>query len=339
MSELNQKKSLFSQKMEEFRHVELVVDRFLAGRRLDLLLAEKYRALSRSTWQHKITGGEVTLNEKPTRPSRIVREGDIIRFSCRMRPEPDVDRNIRIVFEDDDLLVIDKPGDLPVHASGTYRRNTLNELLMELFRGRGHENFICRPAHRLDRETSGLIVYTKTEEMARQITKVFLTGRVEKVYTVFVFGRFPAFRSCEGWIGPDRNSSIRRKQSYHEGEPGPEDVRCRTDFTLIQEFMIDDRYISILHAHLFTGRMHQIRATLYSLGYPVVGDRLYGPDEGIFLRRLADKETESDAATLLLERTALHCSRLAFQHPRTGKELIFESPLPPSLNRLLIRPL
>jgi RluA family pseudouridine synthase len=335
MGDPNEKKSDSGVEEAEFRHVELVVDRFQAGRRMDLLLTARYPALSRSSWQQRINDGEVTLNEKPTRPSRVVHEGEVIRFSYRMRPEPDVDRNIGIIYEDDDLLVIDKPGDLPIHASGGYRKNTLNEVLIELFRSRGQEDFVCRPAHRLDRETSGLIVYTKSTQMARKVTKAFLSGEVDKYYTVFVFGSFAKARSCEGWIGPDGGSTVRRKQRYHEGEPGPDDVRCRTDFERIQEVTIDGRLITALKARLFTGRMHQIRATLCSLGYPVVGDRLYGPDETIYLRRLEDAETEADARTLLLKRTALHCTRIEFRHPRTGQRLLLESPLPDSLATLL----
>lgn len=335
MGDPNKKKSDSGVKEAEFRHVELVVDRFQAGRRMDVLLAARYPALSRSSWQQRINDGEVILNEKPTRPSRVVHEGEVIRFSYRMRPEPDVDRNIGIIYEDEDLIVIDKPGNLPIHPSGSYRKNTLNEILIEIFRSRGQEDFVCRPAHRLDRETSGLIVYTKSAQIARKVTEAFLSGKVDKRYTVFVFGSFPEFRSCEGWIGPDIRSPVRRKQRYHEGRPEPDDVRCRTDFTLVQQVTIDGRPVSALKARLFTGRMHQIRATLLSLGYPVVGDRLYGPDETIYLRQLEDAETEADARTLLLERTALHCMRLEFRHPRTEERLVLESPLPDSLATLL----
>ncbi len=321
---------------ENIRHVELKVDRFQAGRRLDSLLGERFPALSRSLWKQKIMSGEVTLNHSPTRPSRVVREGELVRFSYRMRPEPDVDRNISIVYEDDDLLVIDKPGDLPVHASGGYRRNTLNAVLIEMFREQRGEDFICRPAHRLDRETSGLIVYTKSSAMARKMTKTFLSGDVQKYYTVFVFGSFQQARSCKGWIGPETTSAVRRKQRYHEEEmPGPDDVSCRTDFTPVVEFTVDGRIITALSARLFTGRMHQIRATLCSLGFPVVGDRLYGPDESIYLRRLEDAETEEDKQLLILPGTALHCTELQFQHPRTGKPLRLRSPLPPRMKALL----
>ena len=335
MSDLIQKKVIIQKngdEIHESREVDWQIDRFLSGIRFDTALAKQFTALSRNDWQLKIKAGEVTLNGSAVKPSRTLQEGDLIHFSYRLRPEPDIDRNIGIVFEDDDLIVVDKPGDVPVHASGGYRQNTLNQLLIEVMTERGITGFVPRPAHRLDRETSGLIIYTKSTAMARKITKMFLSNTIEKHYIVYVFGSFsataPGKLLASGWIGPDTSSAIERKQRYTTGRQSQQDVYCKTEFTLLDEFQIDHHIISKIGAQLFTGRMHQIRATLLGLGFPLVGDRLYGPDETIYLRRLHDQETDADKKLLLLDRTALHCSRLCFDHPRTGKPLQFESKLP-----------
>lgn len=315
----------------EQRHVEIPVDRFDDGRRLDLLLSGRYRVLSRSLWQRRIRCGEVTVDDRPVRPSRLVREHETIRFSYDLKPEPEVDTEIAILYEDDSLLIINKSANLPVHASGSYRKHTLNELLMERY-STDDAPFVCRPVHRLDRETSGIIVYAKSTDTARQLTRSFMSGHVRKEYLVIVFGAFPESMSCSGTIGPDSKSAIRKKQAYVPG-PSEHGVSCRTDFWLEKRFRLPDcgTELSLLRARLFTGRMHQIRATLCSLGYPVVGDRLYGPDEEIYLRLIRDEETEADRRRLVLNRSALHCALMAFPHPIDGQEREFSAPLPPDM--------
>lgn len=341
MVEMDEKKPRVGGKTEpatgvEWRHVEIPVDRFDDGRRLDLFLSARYRVLSRSLWQGRIRRGEVTIDHRAVRPSRIVRENETIRFSYELRPEPAVNTDIGVLYEDDDLLIINKSPNLPVHASGTYRKHTLNELLVERY-STEVAPFVCRPVHRLDRETSGIIVYAKSPEAARTLTRHFMGGRVHKEYRVIVLGSFPQHLACPGHIGPDVKSAVRKKQAYVGNaaavEPPPHYVPCRTDFWLEGTVQLPGMTfaLSLLRARLYTGRMHQIRATLCSLGYPVAGDRLYGPDEQIYLRMIHDEETEDDRRRLGLPRSALHCSFMSFPHPTGGQVVEFAAPLPPDM--------
>lgn len=357
MVEMDEKKAPVGAKMApaadaEWRHVEIPVDRFDDGRRLDLLLSARYPVLSRSLWQARIRRREVTIDHRVVRPSRLVRENETIRFSYELRPEPTVNTDIVVLYEDEDLLIINKSPNLPVHASGSYRKHTLNELLIERYSTEAAP-FVCRPVHRLDRETSGIIVYAKSSEAARTLTRHFMAGRVRKEYLVIVLGSFPEHLTCSGSIGPDAGSAIRKKQAYVENsvtggnaaapaspanrvdrvDPPPQYVACRTDFWLERKARIAelDVELSLLRARLYTGRMHQIRATLCSLGFPIAGDRLYGPDEGIYLRMIHDEETEEDRRRLVLPRSALHCSFMSFPHPTGGQVVEFTAPLPPDM--------
>lgn len=319
--------------VSEQKHIQLHIDQFEAGQRFDSFLSLKYTQFSRTVWQSRIRNGKVLLNNEPARSSRVLQIGDVIDFFFDLKAEPAVDRNIQIIFEDEAFMVIEKPGDLPIHASGSYRKNTLNQVLTDLFVSRKVHNFVCRPVHRLDRETSGLIIYAKSKQAANELTNQFVSGQVNKQYQVAVFGEFNSFLNCEGYIGKS-NSIIRRKQRYHEDAPVAGDFNCRTEFQPINHSTINDRPISLLQVKLFTGRMHQIRATLNSIGYPVIGDRMYGPDETIYLRQLTDSETEADHQLLLLPRTALHCTQLQLNHPITKERLTFTSKLPEMIANL-----
>lgn len=318
----------------EQKHIQLMIDQFDSGQRLDTFLSIRYSQFSRTSWQNRIRNGQILLNNQTARPSRILQPSDVINFSFDLKPEPEVDRNIEIVFEDEGFLVIDKPGDLPIHASGSYRKNTLNQVLTDLFISRQVHDFVCRPVHRLDRETSGLIVYAKSREAARNLSDQFISGTVDKQYLVAVFGLFDSFRKCVGFIGNSKTSVIRRKQHYYEGLPKVSDFSCHTEFHLLHQSVADNRLISLLQVQLYTGRMHQIRATLHSIGFPIIGDRMYGPDETIYLRQLTDSETKADHQRLLLPRTALHCSRIQLNHPITQERLTFESKIPPMIANL-----
>ena len=264
----------------------------------------------------------------PARPEDPA--GESIEFSYERGPEPEVNRNVEILHEDENLLVINKPPDLPVHPSGRYFRNTLYFLLKERF----GDDFRCHFVHRLDRETSGVLLMARNGEITRLLQKSFLTGAVHKEYRVMVEGVPPKKIQAKGFQFRDGKSPVHRKWNFFPGEAPrglPEEVDARTDFELLEE----KKGISLLRAVLFTGRMHQIRATLCSLGYPVVGDPIYGLDETIFLRLISDTKTEEDRKLLRMGRTALHAGLLRLPHPITGRTMEFRSPIPEDMRRLM----
>lgn len=321
------------------------------GRRLDALLVSRYPRLNRSGWQERIRKGQVLIAMRPVRAGRRVRSGEQIVFRFEAGPEPEVDENYAVILEDDDLLVLLKPGNLPVHPSGTYRANTLYSLLQ---RDRGTD-FPVHFAHRLDRETSGLLVLGKHPAAARALARSFATGKVSKEYLALVEGK-PARRiDATGFIERDPTSPVFRKRRFVR-TPTANTTACRTEFFRLASWLApapgptsdqeppskdpdqkDPRKptpISLLLARLHTGRLHQIRATLCSLGYPLVGDRLYGVDDTMYIRLINDEQTQADHQKLRLTRTALHCYRMAFPHPTTGTLVKLKAPMPDEFRTL-----
>ncbi len=218
--------------------------------------------------------------------------------------EPPVLRSAGILYEDDDLVVADKPGNLPCHPGGRYCANTL----LHLLRDRAGDGGKLRIINRLDRETSGIVLVAKSAAMSRSLSGQFRRHTAQKEYTVLVHGDFPVHLEARGWLVPDADSVIRKKRRFVtcSAPPAPGAESAETDFELVEA----RDGISRVLARPRTGRTHQIRATLLSLGFPVVGDKIYGLDETFFLRFITDALTEADRARLVLPRQALHASSL-----------------------------
>lgn len=310
-----------------------------AGVRLDLLLHRKYPMVGRAIWQLRIKNGDVLLNDRITRPSRRGQYGDVIEIRYFRKKEPEVNRNYKIIYEDDAIIVVDKPPNLPIHPSGIYFQNTLYMLIMDRY----GDDFTAHFINRIDRETSGLLLMAGSPENAAYLQKVFRTDLVRKEYLVIVEGRFENELDTIGWITSDRTSEVNKKRAYipdpsvdPEKNPvhpdDPQAQSCRTEF--IPERYDPGENISLIRCRIHTGRMHQIRATLQSLGYPVVGDRLYGIDDRLYLKMIRDEETQEDLRRLRISRTALHSHTLSIPHPVTKRSVSFTSPLPEDMERL-----
>jgi 23S rRNA pseudouridine1911/1915/1917 synthase len=299
-----------------------------AGQRLDVFLTARFEKFSRSEWQKRIDGGAMRLNGISARAARKIRPGDILEFSYTMRDEPEVDTTIAIIFEDDDYLVVNKPPGLPVHPSGIYKTRTVTTVLAET-------QVLAEPflLHRLDRETSGVLALAKNRRAAAAFQKVMRAGGIEKDYQVAVEGNFPASRDAQGYIYRPPESRLPRQRFYKEDNPPAEAFEaraCRTLFTLLKRH----NSLSLLAARLFTGRMHQIRATLYSLGFPVVGDKLYGVDTSLYFRFADAEMTDADWHALRIARSALHCHRLRLLHPMRHNAWELEAPLSADIEQL-----
>lgn len=292
------------------------------GLRLDYWLSRRFPILSRSAWQQRIEQGWVLLNERTTRPARRLGSGDRVCFSYPMRDEPQVPTDIHILFEDADYLVVNKPAGLPVHPSGIYKRQTVVTLLAE-------RRILPQPhlLHRLDRETSGVLILAKNRAAAAKFHHTLRRQAAEKVYLVAVEGILHRELDARGYIFRRADSRLRRQRFFTGGTP-PEAAlearRCHTVFRPLQTH----NGMTLLEATLHTGRMHQIRATLHSLGYPVVGDKLYGVDPELYFRFADGLLDEADWRRLQLARSALHCHRMRLQHPLTGADWLLEAPLP-----------
>lgn len=294
------------------------------GLRLDLWLSSRFNYLSRNQWQEEIKHGRVKLNDRNCRCSRILHQGEVVAFYPEQQ-EPPVDFDYRIVYEDCDLLVVDKGGWLPCHPAGAYFRNTLWYDLTEKF---GEVAII----NRLDRETSGLLIASRNRQATAALSAQLQNNEMKKTYHALVFGEFNRNLNATGYLSDDPESAVRKKRRFTL-EKTVDDAESAV--TLFEPVRYHDG-ISLVKACPETGRLHQIRATLCSLGYPMVGDKIYGPDENCYLRFIDDTLTQEDLNLLRMGRQALHASALEFKHPATGENLHFESPLPKDFIELKI---
>ena len=292
----------------------------LEGIRLDHFLSGRFTYQSRTGWQSIIRAGRIAVNGIRVRASRRLHAGDVITFDVQGIAEPEVDPSYAVVLDRPGFLVVSKSGCLPVHPSGCYFRNTLLMLMKEQY----GDLFVV---NRLDRETSGLVVLAKDSETAGVLSGLFASRQVEKTYLAAVFGVFPAGTvEKNGWLSSDPGSPVRKKRQFTETDPGTEDAEpCSTEFTCRKTC----GGYSLVECRPHTGRLHQIRATLCSCGFPLVGDKLYGPDDTIFLRFTEDAMTDEDRAALVLPTQALHAWRLRFTAPGTEETVSCES-MPPA---------
>ena len=305
-------------------HIELTVDSEHAGQRLDLVLVAHVGSQSRSQIQRLIREGHVQLGGQPARANRTVRAGDHVTLDI---PEPGPATPlpealpIDVVYEDRDILVVNKPAGMVVHPAPGHADGTLvNALLhhIEDLSGVGGE---LRPGivHRLDRGTSGLMVVAKHDAAHQELTRQFHDREVDKEYTALVWGEVQQGRRIEADIGRDPND--RKKMSAKAR-------RARHAVTRVT-WSRYYRGVSHLHVAIATGRTHQIRVHLSAIGHPIVGDALYG---GIRQQRLPAHLRP----ILRLERPFLHAMRLAFAHPiETDRRLEFTAPLPEDLQSVL----
>lgn len=283
-------------------------------------LSGRFTYRSKEEWITRINSGEITLNNKIVPPETLLVLHDCVEYRPEDIEEPPADLDYRIVFEDEFLLVIDKPGNLCMHPAGPFFKHTLWHLLCSKY---GTIHFV----NRLDRETSGLLLAVKEPKLAKQLAKSVSFKR----YLAVVHGEFPEELLAEGFL-VDANSVVRKKRKFVSQMPdNPPFESAKTAF-------VRQKYVngmSLVEATLFTGRMHQIRATLFSLGFPVAGDKLYGPDERFYLKQSSGELSADDRAKLLISRQALHSAELEFIHPQSKEKLVFNSPLPAELQSLL----
>jgi 23S rRNA pseudouridine1911/1915/1917 synthase len=284
-----------------------------AGKRLDVALAAHPDVGSRAQAARLIEAGLVTVDGRPRQKRHTVAAGERILVQPEARAEPDTRSDgaeFAIAYEDDVVIVVDKPAGLVVHPAPGHPTGTLAQALAD--RAAGGEAYRPGIVHRLDRDTSGLLVVAKSEEVHRTLQEQLKRREVTREYLALVDGR-PDARSgtIDAPIGRDRGS--RTVMSTRTDKPR----------AAVTHFEIEEELprTTLLRVRLVTGRTHQIRAHLAAIGYPVCGDPVYGG--GICGERLG------------LSRQFLHAAKLLFRHPRTGEIVECESKLPADLLRSL----
>ncbi len=280
------------------------------GKPLGILdyLSGRFTYRDATSWTAEIAAGRIIVNGVAATAATILYCGDEMEYLPEARPEPEVDETVTVVYEDDDYLALCKSGNLPCHPAGIFFNRTLWAMLKE---GRVNGVAPLEEIHfvnRLDRETSGLVLVAKNKRAAKIAARAMKRDEASKEYWVVVEGDFPDELSAEGWLWQDERSIVKKKRRFGSEKPdGAIDAEtAATSFRCMRR----GNGMSWLLATLGTGRTHQIRATLCSLGYPVVGDKLYGVDDGMYLRFVKDALTEEDRRRLRIERQALHACHL-----------------------------
>lgn len=311
------------------RRVQIIVKEEESGLPVLDFLVKCYRFKDAAQWLAVLCEEQVLLNGAPAEVTAILKRGDEVQYEAPEAPEPRVDRNISIIYEDEYLVVVNKTGNLPCHPSGCYLENTLLNILQK------HTGMEClHLINRLDRETSGVILVAKNAEIAKKLSQQFLKRRAEKLYSVIVEGEFPdALHAC-GWLMHATGSVVRKKRAFVAGAPHEPPAADAEWAETLFERVQSDGVISLVNVTLMTGRLHQIRATLCSLGFPVVGDKIYGVDDNLFLKFITDQITTEELKILRLPRQALHARELGISHPVTGEPLVFKASLPPEMRAL-----
>ncbi|MDD5727607.1 MAG: RluA family pseudouridine synthase [Victivallales bacterium] len=302
------------------RIIRTRIDTAAENRTLIDYLAARFNYHSRERWLAIIAEAQVQVNGQPVRPDACLHAGDILTYTPENLEEPPVDFSYSLIYEDEYLFVINKSGNLPCHPAGPFFRHTLWHHLSNRY---GKVYLV----NRLDRETSGLLIAAKDSVTAGLFAKKAAIH--EKAYMVLVFGDFRQAVIADGFLIKDEESAIRKKRRFVFPEALPANAKKPVPAGTLLEPVSIRNHISLVKATLKTGRFHQLRATLYSLGFPVVGDKLYGPDESIYLKMQGDKITAADWEKLKMRRQAVHAYRLVFTHPVKKQEMEFTIPLPP----------
>ncbi len=321
------------------------------GRRLDMFLTAQLADVSRSRVQLLMEQGGVLVDGRHEKPSLKLRGGERITISGDPHPVPlkAVPEAIPldVVYEDDDLAVVNKPAGMMVHAGSgqsdeARSRGTLVNALLHRFKTLSSAGGELRPGivHRLDKNTSGLIVVAKNDRAHRALGAMFAGRRVEKTYVALVHGAVARHKgTISAAVSRDR---VRRTRMTTR--PGANARSAVTHYEVVQR--LDCRFgkFTLLRVRIETGRTHQIRVHMASIGHPVVGDTLYGGAAQIAASAPAGtgesargKQKKANAWPLKLERNFLHAARLEFAHPLTAKHLVLEAALPRPLTDFLNR--
>jgi 23S rRNA pseudouridine1911/1915/1917 synthase len=317
--------------MNEFYNLKLTINKQLSSQRLDKVLVSKLEGYSRTQIKTLILNGNVSLDEKEIKdPSYITKENENYFINIILKQETkhsaeNIDLNI--IFEDEDLIVINKPPNLVMHPAPGNESGTLVNALMHYTNNQlSNLDDNSRPGivHRLDKDTSGILVVAKNNNVHINLAEQFKEHTISRRYKAIVWGT-PDNQSIEGYI--ERNRKNRKKMSLNNKGFGK---YSKTDIKLEKTFGI----ASLVDCHLHTGRTHQIRLHLTSKNSPIIGDKIYGKSKINQFGK--DKKTFNKFMILKnFERQALHAYHLGFDHPTSKKRMDFDIEIPEDFKNLI----
>ncbi len=301
---------------------EWQVDQNFDGWRLDKFIENRIGTISRTKAGKIAKHGDVeVIPDRKIKAGTFLRDGDSVIVREHLEPEWVQDPQVEWLYEDEAVLALDKPAGMLIHEVGPTRLNTIVKFLDRQGNPEAH------PAHRLDRETSGVVVCATDDRYQRELHELFKDRRVDKVYRALALdpeGRWSpgAEATIDVPLGDDAESEIRHKK-------GRGDQRAITHIEALERLEVDGTSLADLRVKIETGRQHQIRAHLALEGTPIAGDKLYAKSESFF-RAIQDyPDDESLLERLTFRRQALHARRLSLPHPAREERLELEAPLPP----------
>lgn len=287
-------------------------------------LAQRFTYLEAAAWQELVENGRITCNGRTCNPTTLIHPGDTITCDLPDVPvPPEVNLNYTIVYEDDWLLGIDKPGHLRVHSQGKFVTANLIYHLRTQHQPPYPE---AELVNRLDADTSGVVLIARNKEVKRALSVQFAAGEVEKVYVAVVQGiPQPLTGSIDQPIGRVTGSRLRHRYGVMEGG--------KTAVTYYQTLATYGNHHALLELHPQTGRTHQLRVHLATIGHPIVGDALYTLNDEAFL----DWVRERPLLPMMqgMTRQALHCCETRFTHPISDTTCTITAPLPADMEKLL----
>jgi 23S rRNA pseudouridine1911/1915/1917 synthase len=317
-----------------FEHMRITVDGGQDTVRIDTFLTSRISSISRNRIQNAAKAGNILVNEKPVKQNYKVKPNDVISIVFSYPPrEADIKPQeipLDIVYEDDDVIIINKQAGLVVHpAHGNFEGTLLHGLAYHFEQTHQNiENRIGYLVHRIDKDTTGLMIVAKNETAQAKLAKQFFEHTIHRRYNALVWGDFDDDEgTIVGNIGRS-NANRRRMAVYPFGEQGKEAI---THWKVLERF----GYVTLNEYRLETGRTHQIRVHSQFIGHPLFNDALYGGDIILKGTTFSKYKQFIDNCFKLLPRHALHAKELGFVHPTTGKEMMFVSDLPDDMQQVL----
>ncbi|MGV8140134.1 MAG: RluA family pseudouridine synthase [Mangrovibacterium sp.] len=336
---VEQKEDLFDEQdeLDVFEHYKLTVDPGQSQLRIDKFLVNRIDNASRNRIQLAADAGSIIVNGRPVKSNYKVKPGDEIsivmdypRRELKIIPE---EIPLNIVYEDDQLLIINKPAGLVVHPGhGNYTGTMVNGLAwylkdLPLFNGNDPRPGLI---HRIDKNTSGLLVVAKTELAKTKLGLQFFEKTTRREYVALVWGRL---KEPEGTITGNIARSQKNRQIFTVYEDGEHGKPAVTHYRLLEEL----GYVSLVECRLETGRTHQIRVHMNYIGHPVFNDDTYGGDQILWGTTFAKYKQFVQNCFTIIPRQALHAKTLGFVHPVTGKEMMFDSELPADMSEVIVK--
>ena len=316
-----------------YEHFRFVADKGQTILRIDKFLMGRIQNASRNKIQNAAHAGNILVNNKPVKPNHRVHPFDVVTIVLAYPPrETEIipeDIPISVFYEDDDLLVVNKEAGMVVHpAHGNYTGTLVNALVYRFQQEGISSETGPYLVHRIDKDTSGLLLVAKNELSQSILARGFFEHKVDRHYQALVWGDFP---EEEGTITGHIGRSLRDRLMMHVFTDGSHGKEAITHYRVLKRF----HYVTLVECTLETGRTHQIRAHMQHIGHPLFNDARYGGDQVLKGTTFSKYKQFVQNCFELCPRQALHAKTLGFVHPSTGKKMLFESELPADMQSVL----